>query len=541
MLKDLSDYDTDTSISDSSDDEKESHKAKAGISAEDEAQFYFGRNNVKWSKIPVNTTSKSSRSSDIPPDMCRPRDLLLATKRSPYHIWKYFMNDILRDILKWTNIKIAEIRSHFKTDSRPDLQDLDRVELEAFFGILMFGALVKSNHHHPNSIFENCVETIPIFLVTISKDRFIVILNCLQFGDPTNDDVDPHSDRNIGLLYERALSRCVKLFNGSQCATILEIPVLYYGDNLPEEYEDAPFTDGFKLVCLCDSATCFFYSCYIPYKDLSERDFTDYEKKLSVPTQIALLLTKPLHGTNKNITCDKRFTSLELIQALYKAKLTCVGTIKKRKMEIPVQFLPSEKREAGSVLYGYQENVTLMSYMRKKKGVIIASSKHHEAETTNSGHPAMLDYYRSTIQYYVRDEEPEKTTARRTKLLSMALFYKFLDITMYNTHILFQLQCNKNLKQYQTMQKLAQMLVYNHVVRRVYDVKVPFHLRVQILKMMSSESTDESDKKKETCATCPPNRKRKTSRKCVTCQRYLCRKCSHVMCIKCNLERAARF
>lgn len=54
---------------------------------------------------------------------------------------------------------------------------------------------------------------------------------------------------------------------------------------------------------------------------------TETEKTLSIPTQSVVRLCKPIEGTNRNVTADNWFLSLEVVDALCKRKLTYVGTL----------------------------------------------------------------------------------------------------------------------------------------------------------------------------------------------------------------------
>lgn len=51
--------------------------------------------------------------------------------------------------------------------------------------------------------------------------------------------------------------------------------------------------------------------------------------------------------------------------------------MRKNKAEIPKEFLPDKTQQAGSVLFGFQKDMTLVSFVPKKnKAVILLSSMH---------------------------------------------------------------------------------------------------------------------------------------------------------------------
>lgn len=62
------------------------------------------------------------------------------------------------------------------------------------------------------------------------------------------------------------------------------------------------------------------------------------------------------------------FTSIPLaIDLLGNHRLTCVGTLRRNKVEIPPQFLGNKIRPQYSTLFGFTNKMTLGSYVPKKK------------------------------------------------------------------------------------------------------------------------------------------------------------------------------
>lgn len=71
---------------------------------------------------------------------------------------------------------------------------------------------------------------------------------------------------------------------------------------------------------------------YIYYsgKDSDGFSLTNEEKKLLKPTQSVLRLTRPIANSNRNITADNWFSSMEVVEELRKRRLTYVGMLKKK-------------------------------------------------------------------------------------------------------------------------------------------------------------------------------------------------------------------
>ena len=101
------------------------------------------------------------------------------------------------------------------------------------------------------------------------------------------------------------------------------------------------------------------------------------------PTQAVLRLVKSIEGSNRNVTADNWFTSMEVINELQKRGLTYVSTIKKNKKEIPREFLPSKTRVTNSSLFGFGDNVTLVSFVPKPNKAVLLMSSMHFTNTIN--------------------------------------------------------------------------------------------------------------------------------------------------------------
>lgn len=70
-------------------------------------------------------------------------------------------------------------------------------------------------------------------------------------------------------------------------------------------------------------------------------------------------LVSPISGSSRNITADNWFTSISLVKKLLpNYKLTCVGTIRKNKRELPKEFTETKQRPITSSIFGYKENMT---------------------------------------------------------------------------------------------------------------------------------------------------------------------------------------
>jgi hypothetical protein len=77
-------------------------------------------------------------------------------------------------------------------------------------------------------------------------------------------------------------------------------------------------------------------------------------------------LLKPLYGSSRNVTIDNFFTSVPLAKELQTKNLTLIGTLRKNKPEIPIEFQSNKNREVGSSLFTFQDDLTLVSFVSKQ-------------------------------------------------------------------------------------------------------------------------------------------------------------------------------
>ncbi|KAJ8873391.1 hypothetical protein PR048_027027 [Dryococelus australis] len=191
--------------------------------------------------------------------------------------------------------------------------------------------------------------------------------------------------------------------------------------HMPKE----PAKYGIKLLCLTDAHISYLYNVYIyTGKGSDGATLTAAERKLQIPSQAVVRLTKCLYKTNRNITCDNWFRSLEIAQELLKHGL------------IPPEFLPNKTRAVGTSLYCFTKELTQLPHVPKKSNVVtLLSSMHHsEFNDTSTGKSKIISFYNATI--YVVDTLDMKcsncSTNRKTRSWPPAIFYYILAMCRSN-------------------------------------------------------------------------------------------------------------
>jgi len=73
-----------------------------------------------------------------------------------------------------------------------------------------------------------------------------------------------------------------------------------------------------------------------------------------------------IYRTGRGVTADNFFTSCELGDFLLTKNMTVVGTLKKKKLEIPALFLNRKQRDVHSSVFGFTNDLTLVSHVKVK-------------------------------------------------------------------------------------------------------------------------------------------------------------------------------
>lgn len=511
--------------------------------------YYYGKNRYKWAKTPPSTRVRTPQHNIIT-SRAGSSKLTADDEKDCVSIWnKLFDEEILQQILTWTNARISIYRCKFIRQHRPEVNDLDMIELKAFIGLLYYSAVLKSNHEDTRYLFASDGTGCEIFRCVMSETRFLVLLLCLRFDDPEDRNQRIKTDKlaAVSAIFNKFVSNSQLHYELSEYVTVDEMLVKFRGRSHMISYmPKKPGKYGLVIRALCDAKNFYFYNGYVyTGKDSDGTGLTTQEKKFLVPTQCVLRLTKPIHGTNRNVTADNWFSSIQLVDELSSRKLTYVGTVKKNKREIPKEFQPNKNRQVNSTLFGHTNQKTLCSFVPKKnRAVILVSSMHHGNqidEDTNK--PEIIMYYNSTKGGV--DEADKKCSiyscSRRTRRWPMVLLYRILDLSAMNAYILYNQYQPKNVERGDFIKNLARLLVVPLMQRRVINSRLPRELRLTITRVLGTDMVTLEDQERavntgtrRACRICPAKKHRMTTYVCVGCNNPVCLQCSRPLCSDCQ-------
>ena len=504
--------------------------------------FWFGKNRFKWSKAePTRNVRTPARNMVILP---RTRLIVNDSKDSLEFFNKLFSDEMYNLIVTWTNKKLDSMRLRYQRPNKPELSKLTVTELRAFIGLLLYTAIFKSNNEDVRSIFARDGTGRDIFRTVMSVERFSILLVALRFDNPETRENRKKSDVGAAIsdLFDLFIKNTKAAYSVGSHACVDEMLVGFRGrcsfkmyiPSKPEKY-------GIKIMALTDAKTSYLFNAYIyKGKNSDGHGLAEKEKKLGKPLQAVIRLAHPLYNSNRNITCDNWFTSVELVENLLKHNLTCVGTLKKNKREIPPEFLPTKGRKVGETCYGFTKNLTLLSHTPKKnKAVILVSSMHHTMATDPNDKPEIINFYNSTKGGVdSMDEKCAKyTCSRRTRRWPMAIFYKIVDICSTNSYIMYNSFPGNDSKRFKFVKTLAGKLIEEHVRERLHSPFVTRELKVLSCRFLDipydPPPQEEVLEIRKYCYVCPSKIRRKTKYLCEKCHRPICLQCSRKCCINC--------
>jgi hypothetical protein len=249
----------------------------------------------------------------------------------------------------------------------------------------------------------------------------------------------------MGAVYDMWEQRLSMPYIPSEHVTVDETLVPFRGRCSFKQYMPSkPAKYGLKFWCLCDAATgyCLHMKPYLGSDNGAGRTS-------QLGMKVALELTERL-DVGRTVVTDNFFTSLALLRELRNRDLGLIGTVRKNHRELPPQFT-SKRSQAGSSVFGFTEDATLVSYAPKKnKRVVLMSSEHTQADIDNeTGKPQVtlaynkakggVDHLDQMCGFY--------TTRKRTLRWPKCVFQHMIDVTAFNAFVLWrEVTGNRNAK-----------------------------------------------------------------------------------------------
>lgn len=531
-----------------SEDESDEDEPLSSFSTQEYGQttsHFIGKNGFLWSK------SKFKRSSSIPAHnvehVSRPSEQ--PTFRNPIDLWaKLFDTDMVEKVVAHTNKKLRGHLAQNRNSNKTELKETDGTEIRSLLGLLYYSAVFKCNHTDAINLFATDGTAYEIFRIVMPKIRFLTLLNCLRFdsGVDRQERLETDPLAAVSFIFETFFTNCQNNYTLGPNTCVDEMLISFRGKSFFTSISTKQKKNGIKIMILSDGEKPYAYNAYIYCGNSDSEGLSEVERKLEVPAQSVIRLTKPIADTNRNVTANNRFSSIQLMEILYSKNLTYLGSLKRKYREIPLEFQPNKRRELGSSLYGFTKDYTIVSYVPEiNKAEIVISSSHHEPSTDEATNkPTMIvDYINRRAGFKELAQQCSLySCSRRTGRWSMAIFYRILDLAGVNAYVLYQGCLGPKLKRRDFLLSLARNLILPSLKDRVYNSKLPRELRLTIRRVLGKDLLPAplqppepgQERKRRLCSVCPSRLKRQTRYSCCACYKAICLQCSANICNDCK-------
>ncbi|CAF1319632.1 unnamed protein product [Adineta ricciae] len=392
-----------------------------------ERSLYSSKSGITWSSIPSSSTKISS--SNDTNEKTGPTGFTENVSSIEDSFMCFMSEKIIRKILIYSNME--HIRN---TTSNEKTEEITMMEIKAFIGLLLLGGLLGKSKKSIRSIWRRNPLESPIFKATMSRERFEKIISCLRFDDKTTREGRGKSDKFAAIRTDVTIDELLLGFR-------VKCPFRQF---IPKKHDKY----GLKF-WLCVDVDSYYVLNAFPYIGRQPHQ----ERQTQIGASVVLELLLPLYDSNRNVSIDNFFTSVPLVKELQMKNLTLIGTLRKNKPEIPIEFQSNRKREIGPSLFGFHGGLTLASFVHKQnKAALLLCSKHHDNQVNmKNGKPIIvLDYNKTKGTVDTVDQMCHKYTAKRgTRRWPLCVFYGMIDIAAINALIVWKAknpQWNQNKK-----------------------------------------------------------------------------------------------
>ncbi|XP_071634383.1 piggyBac transposable element-derived protein 4-like isoform X1 [Temnothorax longispinosus] len=504
------------------DSEEKTTELEGSTSTTRKCQIVYGKDKYPWF-LSLPKTRNRSRQMHLPGAM---NHAIIAN--SPLECWStLFSDNLLEVILKYTNIEIDKYHTEHDTANEPYQKHLGMVELKAFFGLLYFAGLKNDNRINIAELWSYEFGS-SIYRATMNVRRFEFIADRIRFDDKTTRAERKQTDGLAAVreIWDIFINNCQTNYTPSEFLTVDELLLGYRGRFSSKVYiKSKPDRYGIKIITLNDAKTHYLYNA-IPYAGSVNPPANE-----TIPSYYIRKICEPIYHSNRNITCDNWFSSVEIFNQMYKDyNLTMVGTIRKNKRQIPKNF--KSTASVGTVRCGYDGTNVLMSWCPKKnKVVLILSSLHKSCKISkDSGKPELVDFYNSTKAGTDVFNQccALHTCARKTNRWTMRFFLGMLDQASVNSHILYNFNVLHKIENRRSfLKELSLSLITPHLHKRKNTNGLHISVIRDINNILSETDIPDVDKNdklqiRKRCSVCEYNRNKKTLYCCSKCKKPLC-------------------
>nr|XP_022900752.1 piggyBac transposable element-derived protein 4-like [Onthophagus taurus] len=534
----------------SEEEEEEEEEEGEDFDKENEEQpnqnYFYGKNKItRWNKnCPVNSRTRSHNIVKIrvpgPQSSAKNCKTQLETLRC------FLDEEIITLIVKYTNIYINEVKD--KYSRARDAKLTNNEEVLGLIGILYLAGLLQSGRQHILQMWDNSkglgVEAI---YLTMGINRFRFLMRCLRFDNIIDRNERKKTDNLAAIrkIFEMFVLKFKSMFIPSQYLTLDEQLIAFRGNCPFRTYiPSKPAKYGIKIFALVDCKS--IYTCNLEIycgKQPAGPHSTSWKNYDLVMRMIAHIT-----GTGRNVSMDNWFTSVPLAVDLLQMKTTIIGTLRKNKPDIPPQFINATHREVYSSLFGFHKMCTLVSYVpKRKKVVLLLSTMHHDCaidnDTGDLKKPEIItDYNNTNYGVDMLDKMcSHYDVSRNSRRWPLTIFFNLLNIAAINGMCIYKTKSINKIDRKSDLQTIGYELITPLLRKRLESDNIATNIKEHIRKLLNIEPEILAEIQPNTstvgkCFYCGRQKNKSTRKHCSKCGKWVCPAHLRHICPKCNEE-----
>ena len=294
-----------------------------------------------------------------------------------------------------------------------------------------------------------------------------------------------------------------------------------------------PAKYGMKIWWCCDADTSYPLKgdVYLGRQPGEERD-------IGQGARVVKELVAPWRRSGRNVTADNFFTSVPLAEDLLTDGLTYVGTIRSNKPHIPDVMRAANNRDVHSSLFGFRNQVTIVSHVPKaNKAVLALSTMHHDSQTEGDDHkPQIILHYNATKSGVDNLDHLVTMYSCRRKVnrWPVVLFGNCIDVGAVAAFVCWvakfpEWKSSEGKRRRRIfLLDVGESLVLPHIQVRSANPSLQRHIRTAMkmvgVELPNPEQPDRggSDGKRKRCYLCPRQVDKKVRLNCNSCRQPVC-------------------
>lgn len=477
---------------------------------------YVSRSGRHWQLTAPSNSQVRRRQHNIVSERDGPRGAA-ARATDMNQIFRAFITDGMIDmIVRHTNeegVRVFDQWNKVHPDKIREFKLTTANEIWAIIGLMLLRGVYGAYRESVKEMWKSETGR-AVFTATMSRSRFETLVRFLRFDDRETRSSRQSADNfaPIREVFDMFNDKCRDNFSLSDNVTVDETLRKFRGRCKFRVYmPQKPGKYGLLFRVLTD-ATYRYVSRMMPYTGkIANADGRATERQS--PTSIVMDLCRHLFGSGRNLTIDRYYTNVEMVEDLVKNhNITVVGTINSNRVHVPEEMKSVIGREVLSTKFVWSGSLMLLSYMPKpKKNVLLLSTQHDQpdiSERTDRKPEVILAYNEGKGGVDVVDKMIDTYRSKvSTRRWPMVVFYTIVDISALNAFVIWlHKNPNWNASKGPRLRRifileLGKSLILPHIKERASDVSgfsVVVQKAMQVM-LTGSESMHHSTATSGTC------------------------------------------